>query len=568
MRRNSLLVFSFYLLASLVSALPVAAQEGFDSPLKMPTALSGTFAEIRPYHYHGGIDMRVGGDTGVGTPIYAPADGYVSRVHISPWSGGKMLYINHADNKTTVYYHCDGFADKIGEFVARCQEARQCYSLDTSLPAGFLKVRRGDLIAYAGNTGMSGGPHLHYEVRDTRTQHGLNPLAFGIQVTDIQKPDIRGIRMIPYNGRTRIAGKCADRQVRDGETILIAGRFYLGVYAADLSEGSTGNNGFESIDIWVDGVPFFQYRVTEIDHDNARGIHCQLDYEYYQANKKPYIITRRLPGDPLRPARTYGDGSIGFIDTDTSLHRITVAVGDWNGNQSVRRFYVKNSLETLVEMHGVPHRITPYQAADTLVYTEPLSVGRSNYHIELPAHVLYYNDALVHGVKTDKRQIAPILTVAPRVSPYPPHKTYKVRLPIPVGYDEEKLVICHLGDTRTKACPTRLDGKWLEAEVRDFGSFTVVQDTTAPTVRPVGFKDGSKIRGDLLQLKMTDDLSGVKDYQCYINGRWVLAEYDGKYNLMNIKGVRARLTEPRNTLRILLTDTLGNTREVTYTLLK
>jgi len=171
-------------------------------------------------------------------------------------------------------------------------------------------------------------------------------------------------------------------------------------------------------------------------------------------------------------------------------------------------------------------------------------------------------------VKTDKRQIAPILTVAPRVSPYPPHKTYKVRLPIPVGYDEEKLVICHLDDTRTKACPTRLDGKWLEADVRDFGSFTVAQDTTAPTVRPVGFKDGSRIKGDLLQLKMTDDLSGVKEYQCYINGRWVLAEYDGKYNLLNIKGVRARLTEPRNTLRIVLTDTLGNTRDVTYTLLK
>lgn len=544
------------------------AQNTFDSPLKLPTALSGTFAEIRPYHYHGGIDMRVGGDTGVGTPIYAPADGYVSRVHISPWSGGKMLYINHADNKTTVYYHCDGFPGSIGDFVYRCQEAKQCYAFDTTLPAGLLKVQRGDLIAYAGNTGMSGGPHLHYEVRDTRTQHGLNPLGYGITMTDVQQPTIRGLRMIPYNERTRIAGKCSDRQVKDGETILIAGRFYLGVYAADLSEGSTNNNGFERIDIWVDGVPFFQYRVTEIDHDNARGIHCQLDYEYYQTHKKPYIITRRLPGDPLRPARTYGDGSIGFIDTDTSLHRITVAVSDWNGNQSLRRFNVRNSLETLVEMHGVPHRITPYQTADTLVYTEPLSVGRSNYQIDLPPDVLYYNDALVHGVKTDKRHIAPILTVAPRVSPYPPHKTYKIRLPLPVGYDEEKLVICYLDDTRTKACPTRLDGKWLEADVRDFGNFTVMQDTAAPTVRPVGFKNGSRITGNLLQLKMTDDLSGVKEYKCYINGRWVLAEYDGKYNLLNIKDVRARLTEPKNTLRIVLTDGCDNTRDVTYTLLR
>lgn len=560
------ILFGFHLLALSVFLLPCHAQSQFDSPLKLPTALSGTFAEIRAYHYHGGIDMRVGGDEGVGTPIFAPADGYVSRIHISPWSGGKMLYINHADNKTTVYMHCEGFADEIGRFVLRCQEARQCYGFDTTLPAGFIKVRRGDLIAYAGNTGMSGGPHLHYEVRDTRTQHGFNPLGFGITMTDIQSPDVRGIRMIPYNDRTRIAGKCEPKQVRDGETILIAGRFFLGVYAADISEGSTNNNGYERIDIWVDGVPFFQYRVTEIDPDNARGIHCQLDYEYYQSTKKPYIITRRLPGDPLRPARTYGDGSIGFIDTDTSLHRITVAVSDWNGNQSVRRFFVRNSLETLIEMNGVPHRITPYQSADTLVYDEPLSVGRSNYRIDLPAHVVYYNDALVHGVKTDKRYMAPILTVAPRVSPYPPHKTYRLRLPVPVGYDEEKLVVCHIDDTRVKACPTRLDGKWLEADVRDFGSFTVMQDTAAPTVRPVGFKNGSKIKGNLLQLKVSDDISGIAEYKCYINDRWVLAEYDGKYNLLNIKDARSRLTEPKNTLRIVLTDTCGNTRDVTYTL--
>lgn len=135
-----------------------------------------------------------------------------------------------------------------------------------------------------------------------------------------------------------------------------------------------------------------------------------------------------------------------------------------------------------------------------------------------------------------------------------------------MGYDEEKLVVCHIDDTRVKACPTRLDGKWLEADVRDFGSFTVMQDTAAPTVRPVGFKNGSKIKGNLLQLKISDDISGIVEYKCYINGRWVLAEYDGKYNLLNIKSLQTHLTEPKNTLRIVLTDTLGNTRDVTYTL--
>ena len=112
------LVFSFYLL---VYSLPLAAQEGFDSPLKLPTALSGTFAEIRTNHYHGGIDLRVGGDEGVGTPIYAPADGYVSRICISAYSGGKMLYIDHPGGLTTVYMHLDGYHGAIADYVWGCQ---------------------------------------------------------------------------------------------------------------------------------------------------------------------------------------------------------------------------------------------------------------------------------------------------------------------------------------------------------------------------------------------------------------------------------------------------------------
>ena len=175
-------------------------------PLHLTPAPSGTFAEVRTNHFHGGLDLRVGGDEGVGTPVYAPADGYVSRLRISAYDGGKMLYINHAGNLTTVYLHLDGYHGAIAKYVLNYQARNQCYAFDTNLSEGVLPVHKGDLIAYAGNSGMSAGPHLHYEVRDTRTQQSLNPLRYGITLPDTIRPVIRGIRLLPVDKNTRING--------------------------------------------------------------------------------------------------------------------------------------------------------------------------------------------------------------------------------------------------------------------------------------------------------------------------------------------------------------------------
>ena len=275
-----------------------------DNPLHLDPAPSGTFAEIRTNHFHSGIDLRIGGDDGVGTPVYAPADGYVSRLRISAYDGGKMLYINHAGNITTVYLHLDGYHGAIAAYVRRLQAAGQCYALDTIVEEGQLPIKRGQLIAYAGNSGMSGGPHLHYEVRNTRTQQSLNPLNYGLTLVDVQPPAIKGIRLLPADKKSRInSGKVpyqVDLSQMSGRLgtavnpITVLGRFYIGVYASDQSEGSTQNNGYERIDIWVDGRPFFQYKMDVITYSNTRAINAQLDYEHYLATRRPYILTRRL----------------------------------------------------------------------------------------------------------------------------------------------------------------------------------------------------------------------------------------------------------------------------------
>ena len=552
------------------------------SPLHLPLAPSGTFAEVRTNHYHGGLDLRVGGDEGVGTPVYAPADGYVSRLRISAYDGGKMLYINHAGNITTVYLHLDGYNGAIARAVRKIQAGIQGYAFDTTIAEGMLPVHKGDLIAYAGNSGMSGGPHLHFEVRDTRTQQTLNPLRYGLSLSDTIRPTIRGIRLIPVDKNSRINGTKAPMQV-DMSTkfrrlgtiynpIPVLGRFYISVYATDMSEGSTLRNGYEHLDIWVDGKHFFQYGVDKIVFVDSRSVNAQLDYDHYLATREPYIITRRLPGDPMRPARTFGDGSIGFIDSDTTLHRITVAVTDYNGNQAVKCFYVRNRFETLVPMHDVPEHPSYHLFSDSLTVRWPLSVSRGDYQVDMPANMLYYDDLLLHGLQKDRRYISPIYTVKPWKSPYPPNRTWQLRVPLVIGYEPTQLVLCTLRDEKLSALPTRVverriegkPGRWLEADVRVFGNFVVASDTSAPYVKPINFKPGGKVTASALHLKMGDNLSGVREYRCFINNEWVLGEFDGKTATLSIALDQVSSSVKNLDVNIFLTDCCGNANEVVY----
>lgn len=554
-----------------------------DLPLRLPAAPSGTFAEIRTNHFHSGIDLRVGGDEGVGTPVYAPADGYVSRLRISAYDGGKMLYINHKGNITTVYLHLDGYHGAIADYVLAFQRAHQCYAFDTVVPEGALPVKRGQLIAYAGNSGMSGGPHLHYEVRNTRTQQSLNPLAYGVTLDDTIPPTIKGIRLLPVDKNTRLNRAKTPYQVdlsgkrgalgSADNPLPVLGRFYVGVYASDRSEGSTMNNGYDRIDIWVDGAPFFQYRVDKITYGDTRAINAQLDWNHFTATRQPYILTRRLVGDPTKYARTLGDGSIGFIDSDTTLHRITIAVTDYNGNQAVRRLYVRNHFETLVPMYEVPEHPSYHLRSDSLTVRWPLQIYRGDYQIEMPAGMVYYDDILTHGLQNDRRYISPIYTVKPFRSPYPPHRTWTLRVPVVIGFEPEQLVLCQLKGDKPSALPTRLverhiegkPGRWLEADVRAFGNFVVMSDTAAPYVKPLNFKEGKKV-GRVLNMKMGDNLSGVVEYRCFVNGEWVLAEFDGKSATLSINLAQVPANVTNLELRIFLTDACQNSREVVYRL--
>jgi len=259
------------LLSTITSVAQQTVPDGyFRSPVDFQILLSGSFAEVRSNHFHSGIDIRTGGQTG--KPVYAVADGYVSRIYVSPYGFGKALYINHPSGHTSVYGHLDRFNKTIGAYARKQQYANESFFLDKYVSEGTLVVKKGDIIGYSGNSGSSGGPHLHFEIRDLDTQEPLEPVDFGIRITDNIDPQIRGIKVYPLgpgsmvNNTTeavaiKASGENGSYRLSSGDTLLVSGNIFFGIEAYDYHNNSSIRCGVKSIELFVDGKQIFGQRI-------------------------------------------------------------------------------------------------------------------------------------------------------------------------------------------------------------------------------------------------------------------------------------------------------------------
>lgn len=551
-RRNILLVcasiiFNFQFSTLNSQELP---QGYFRNPMNHDIGLSATFAEFRAGHFHSGLDMRTGG--AVDQPVYAAADGYVAKVSISPWGGGKILYIKHPNGFITVYMHLNGYANAIGKAVLKEQYARQSYSINKIFAPDELPVKKGQLVAYSGNTGGSGGPHLHFEIRrgganDLHTHSTtINPLLFGLPYTDNINPVIRGVRVYPEDGEPFEIGK--------DNTLSVSGPFHLGIYATDAAEGSTAKNGVDHMEVYLDGTLAFLYTSEALPTDSSRMVNALIDYPIFARSRQAYLLTRALPGaeGPWIPVRM-GDGI--FHLRPGSTHHIGIKVYDINGNFAERTLTVtvkEGSEKRKMESEGLPVK-----------YDQPFNHQLSTFTFQLKPFTLYADDRLCC-----KQLENSTISITPAVNDIPPHLSYSlsIRGSLP-GVPLDKTVIAWSNGTKVSAYKTTHKGDLHTASVRDWGQFTLMADTTVPTIRPVNFSKGKPLKATTLKIRIGDNLAGVETYNCYLNGSWILAEFDGKTATLVID-TRGKLKAGKNTLTCTVTDSTGNQTKTTWTLVK
>jgi len=498
----------------------------FRPPLDIsPPALAGSFGEIRANHFHSGMDFRT--NQREGYPVYAIADGYISRIRIQNSGFGNALYINHPNGFTSVYGHLQRYNGKLTTMAKGIQYAKKSFEIDEFPLVDAVPVHKGDVIAYSGNTGSSGGPHLHFEIRDTKTEATINPQLFGISIPDNIPPVISGLYVYklnhaPFNEFTKkqalaLSGGLGDYKVSN--TITLGGEVGFGIVATDRHTGLSGTNGVYAIVLQVDGKTVFTSALERFLFENSKAINAHIDYPEYMNSKRNIQKSFVDPGNPLQIySSLVNNGRLTF--TDGKLHEVLYTVTDVKGNKSTISFIVQ------AEYNPVVAETTAPEGTMLFPYNKINNYATDNVKVVIPLGSLY-ND-----LNFSYKEIAhPAAWSAD-------HKIQNGYTPLHTGFElwikpsrdmgalASKAVIVNAGGGSQGG--TFSDG-YVKSNPRNFGTFHIAVDTTAPVIVPVNIAEGKSMKGlGKMTFKIRDNLSGIKSFNGYIDGRWVLMEFDSK----------------------------------------
>ncbi|WP_412984776.1 peptidoglycan DD-metalloendopeptidase family protein [Pontimicrobium sp. IMCC45349] len=560
MRKTLTLFFLCFL--QLISAQNPYPQNYFRNPLDITLVLSGTFAELRSNHFHSGLDIKTQQKEGL--KIYTAAEGYVSRIKISHYGYGKALYITHPNGYTTVYAHLKKFSPKIEAFVKKMQYEQESFTLEHFPNPEDLVVTTDEMIAYSGNTGSSGGPHLHFEIRD-KQERPINPMLFGLDVKDTRKPTVLNVFAYPIGPESHVNDTNKRTKLRlipqkDGsykvEQIRAYGKIGFGIVSHDRQDFAANKNGVNNIQTFFNGNKSLEIDFKRFSFSETKHLNRLIDYEYFKNNKSRI---QKLFIQPNNPLSLYKDAdNSGYIiveDSTASVYR--VKVNDYKNNDS----WITIPIEGRKSDSITPNHI---EVTDHFLYADQaLTLQEENVTVEIPKNTFYDDFFIDFKVNND--------TLVLHKAEIPAQKSFSIQFNIDhyTGEDKDKLFIGVLSKYGNKVyyAPTTKKGNILNCITKNLGTYTLATDIESPKIKPVNFSDGkwlSKYR--YLKVKISDKLSGIKNYRATINGKWILMEYDPKKNMLVHDFNDNIVTDTKNILKVIVIDNVGNssTFETTF----
>jgi hypothetical protein len=537
----------------------------FISPLKIPLSLSANFGELRADHFHSGLDIKTQGATG--KEVVATASGYVYAITVSPGGFGRALYIRHPSGYSTVYGHLEKFSDKIEEYVKDVQYGKKSF-LVTLYPTGDrFPVKQGEIIAFSGNSGSSGGPHLHYEIRKSEGEIPVNPLLFDFGTSDKIKPVIEKLVVYPVNKNTlinsqnkkkwiKVVGGNGKYTIPDDTEISISGLAGFGIRSFDLIDEGTNKCSVYSIELHIDSICLFRYVMDAFSFSESRYINSHIDYDAYQRDNVYIERTFVLPNDKLSVYKTLVNRGIFRFDDDR-IHKAEIIVTDMNGNKSTLLFKVRSLLMKPSAGSG-----NSSENLQLMPYGKSNNFEAENVKIHIPSGALYdtINFSYKKGARA-KGMFSELHFVHDKYTPV--HLPYSLSIKpdtIPGGRKSKMLLVRLDDDHKKNAINSSWSDGYLTAEVRAFGNYYAGIDTIPPEISANGLKQGVILTGRKeISIRITDDLSGINYYEPAIDGKWALFEYDQKNNVLIYRFDPQRITQgTKHNLSLKVADNREN----------
>ena len=529
-------------------------------PMDIPVLLSGNFGELRSNHFHSGIDFKTQGVEG--KPIHSVQDGYVSRISVSPWGYGNGLYITHPNGTTTVYGHLQKFSQKITAYLKEKQYEQESFNVNLSLTPDELPVKEGELVALSGNTGSSGGPHLHFEVRDTETEEPIDPIEYYKDlIKDTQAPKIQGIMVYSMPGKGVVNGSRRKLELKpvtakNGKQTLTGkieawGEIGLAVKGYDYMDNTSNIYGIKDITLTADSQVIFHSNLDRFAFDESRYLNSFTDFEEWKEHRSFYIKSFVDPGNRLRFIESLNRGIL-TIDEPRTYH-LTYQLADAFGNTTQLSIQIEGKEQPIPEVDT--------ENTELFHWWSDNRFGAKGIRLTIPKGNLYDDLYFRYSVKEDSAALG--ATHILHNKPVAFHKSAKLSLRLQTDTLENKQQygIVRLQNGRRSWTGGVYRNGWVDADIKEMGSYTLGQDLVPPTITPLN--PATWVSKQSIALRLSDNLSGVQTYRGEIDGQYVLFEMNSK-SVITYHFDKERLARGKHTLKLFVTDACGNQSTYTY----
>lgn len=529
----------------------------FRNPLAIPIILAGNFGECRPNHFHSGMDIKTLGKEN--QPVYAVAEGYISRIKMERGGFGHALYITHPNGYTTLYAHLNDFMPDVQAYMKREQYKKESWELDIPLSPNQFPVKKGTQIAWSGNTGASTAPHLHFEIRNTATEHPLNPMLFGFEIKDDIAP-------IP----TQIAIYNMDKSIYEQTPIIVALKKRAGNYVADTIKTANKNIGvalnvndymngsdntltFYTAGITIDSVEQGRIRLDDIGYDVTRYLHAYVDYKTRKRTGQWLQLFFQLKGNALNDLYAW-KGDKGLLNiADGNVHKLDIDMQDANGNTSNIVAYIQHN-------QGAD---STADVCNSFKALQPNKFEHPNVNLQLDAKALYDDMCFQFSSKADAASLSDRFQLH---LPYVPVHTYfdlRIKPNKAIGFAQrDKVALIYSDGTDESGKSAIYEGGWYKASVRNFGNYRLVMDTQPPVIKSLQKQSAVLTKAKRISFTAKDAITSVKKFRVTINGQWLCFEQRGDVFFYNFD---EHCPKGKNTMVVTATDENGNTQTLNYT---